>query len=173
MRRVIPLALAVCFAFSGCSQGRAQFELSSPAIVDGGELPVTYTCDGDSVSPPIDWTGEPDGTVSFAVLMDHQPGPGDWHWYWTMWDIPSSTHHLDVDSRGVGIAGTNSVNDLLGYAPPCSKGPGAKTYTITVFALSANANLPDASSVDRETLLTSLADITLATDTLTFTYTRG
>ena len=142
-------------------------------MTDGGELPATYTCDGDSTSPPLQWTGEPDGTVGYAILMDHQPGPGDWHWYWTVWGIPSATHSVEAGAVDTGITGTNSVNGNLEYAPPCSKGPGPKSYSIRIFALSAVPDLSDAAIVDRSTLLDAISGITLASDTLTFTYTRS
>lgn len=150
-----------------------EFSLTSPTIVDGGELPATYTCDGDSVSPPLAWSGEPSGTVGYAILMDHQPGPGDWHWYWTEWDIDAAVHSVGEGSIIEGAFGTNSVNDRLAYAPPCSKGPGPKSYTITIFALSEQPVLPDPTAVDRATLLDAVSDITLATDSIALTYTRS
>jgi Raf kinase inhibitor-like YbhB/YbcL family protein len=147
--------------------------VSSSAMEDGGTLPIDYTCDGSSMSPPIEWTNAPDGTQSFAVLMDHQPGPGDWHWYWTLWNIDSTTNELQAGSNGDATIGTNSVNGELAYTPPCSKGPGEKAYNITVYALSSEPELSDPSSVDRTALLDAIADITLASDTLTVTYTRS
>ena len=106
-------------------------------------------------------------------ILSHQPGPGDWHWYWTEWAIDATVHSLDEGSTTDGVFGTNSVNGQLSYAPPCSKGPGPKSYTIRIFALSADPNLPDPMAVDRATLLEAVSGITLGSDTLTVTYTRG
>ncbi|NDH48216.1 MAG: YbhB/YbcL family Raf kinase inhibitor-like protein, partial [Acidimicrobiia bacterium] len=172
------MTAAVCIASSSCASTQPadsaddsnQFSLSSPAFSNGGDLPAIYTCDGDSTSPPLQWSGEPLGTVGFAILMDHQPGPGDWHWYWTEWGIGPDVHSVAPGATVDGVFGTNSVNTDLAYAPPCSKGPGTKSYTITVFALSAQPELPDPRQVDRDTLLSALDAITLATDTLTITY---
>ena len=36
--------------------------LASPAIPPGGEIPSQYTCDGADISPPLRWSGAPDGT---------------------------------------------------------------------------------------------------------------
>ena len=150
-----------------------EFTVSSSAMEDGGILPIDYTCDGSSTSPPISWSNAPSGTESFAVLMDHQPGPGDWHWYWTLWNIDASTNELPSGSNGDAIVGTNSVNGELAYTPPCSKGPGAKAYNITVYALSGEPELSDPSNADRAALLDAIVGITLASDTLTVTYTRS
>lgn len=150
-----------------------EFTVSSSAMEDGGILPVEFTCDGSSTSPPISWSNAPSGTKSFAVLMDHQPGPKDWHWYWTLWNIDASTNELPAGSHGDAIVGTNSVNNELAYTPPCSKGPGEKAYNIRVFALSDELALSDPASVDRAALLNAIEGITLASDTLTVTYTRS
>ena len=151
----------------------SDFVVTSSAMTDGGTLPVQFTCDGASQSPPLSWAGAPSGTKSFAVLMDHQPGPGDWHWYWTLWGIPSSTSSIAAGTNGGATIGTNSVNGELTYAPPCSKGPGEKAYTFTVFALSSTPTITSASSIDRTALLAAIDDITLASSSLTVTYSRS
>ncbi len=69
--------------------------------------------------------------------------------------------------------GINSVNGEQIYAPPCSRGPGEKLYTITLYALSAVPNLPNPGKVDRDTLLAAIADITLAEVSMDLTYERG
>lgn len=177
------LAISAVVIVSACSTqssdvaddapAKSDFVVTSSAMTDGGTLPVQFTCDGASQSPPLSWSGAPSGTKSFAVLMDHQPGPGDWHWYWTLWGIPSSTSSIAAGTNGGATIGTNSVNGELAYAPPCSKGPGEKAYTLTVFALSDTPVISNASSIDRTALLAAIDDITLATSSLTVTYTRS
>ena len=149
------------------------FILTSSAVTNGGALPVEFTGDGASASLPLEWTGAPAGTKSFVVVMDHFPGPGDVKWYWTLYNIPANVHSLPKNASGIGVAGNNSVNRNLGYAPPHSKGPGAKTYFITVYALSAplEISLPPA-SVNRNVLLTAMKDHVLDSAQLKFTYDR-
>jgi hypothetical protein len=66
------------------------------------------------------------------------------------------------------------VNKDVGYAPPCSQGPGSMTYTIPVFALSGTPNLPRKSSaaVTRDSLLSAISNITISKAALDVTYTR-
>jgi phosphatidylethanolamine-binding protein (PEBP) family uncharacterized protein len=80
---------------------------------------------------------------------------------------------LPKNVQGVGTLGNNSVNRRLGYAPPHSKGPGAKTYVLTVYALSAPIQLsvPPA-EVNREVLLTAMKDLILDSAELKVTYDR-
>ena len=58
------------------------------------------------------------------------------------------------------------------YDPMCSKGPGLKTYHLTVYALSADPPAP-AAGMTRDALLAAVHDVTLATGTLDYTYERG
>ena len=180
---VAPAALLV-----GCSSGGAttadvpttaavaaaasSFTLTSPAMQQDGELPVEYTCDGESATPPLAWSGAPEGTVGYAVAMHHVPGPGDTHWYWVVYDLDASVQQLDAGAAPAGSLGTNSVNDRNEYAPPCSKGPGVKVYTFTVYALSAQPTLPAGTAVSRDVLLAAIEGSVLATATLDVTYDR-
>jgi Raf kinase inhibitor-like YbhB/YbcL family protein len=149
------------------------FLLTSSAVTNGGALPVEFTGDGASASPPLEWSGASAGTKCFAVIMDHFPGPGDVKWYWTLYNIPADVHGLPKNIRGIGTLGNNSVNRQLGYAPPHSKGPGAKTYFITVYALSApvEISLPPA-QVNRNVLLNAMKEKILDSAQLKFTYDR-
>lgn len=149
------------------------FLLSSPDVTEGGALPKEFTCDGASATLPLAWSGAPEGTQSFAVAMHHVPGPGDTHWYWLVYNIPANVAGLEKNSTGIGVLGNNSVNSKTIYAPPCSKGPGEKVYTYTVYALSAEPQFSvSASDVSRDVLLDAIKDITLASASLNVTYTR-
>ncbi len=149
------------------------FALTSPDVTEGGVLPAEYTCDGSSSTLALNWSGVPEGTVSYALIMHHVAGPDDVHWYWVMYNIPANISGLEKNSMGVGVLGINSVNDRTEYTPPCSKGPGAKNYTYTVYALSAEPqlNIP-ASQVTRAVLLDAIQNITLDSAELNVTYTR-
>jgi len=149
------------------------FTLGSSAIADDGALPIEYTCDGDSATLPLAWSGAPAETVSFAVVMHHAAGPDDVHWYWVLYTIPADVTSLSKSSSGIGTLGTNGVNGKLVYSPPCSKRPGEKVYTYTVYAISAlpQFSVP-ASQISRDVLLEAIEDITLASTELNVTYAR-
>ena len=147
------------------------FTLSSVAVQNGGMLPPTYTCDGSGDTLPLSWTNAPAATASYAIVMHHTAAADDVHWYWVLYNIPAAVTQLAPNSSGVGTLGTNSVNDRNEYAPPCSKGPGPKTYTYTIYALSAPAQF-DTPQVDRDTLLDAITTTTLASTTLDVVYSR-
>ena len=146
--------------------------MGSPAFRAGGDLPARYTCDGASLSPPVSWSGAPAGTVAYAVVIHHVAAPDDVHWYWVLYDVPATVDHIDEGVTPPAKVGTNSVNGRSEYTPPCSKGPGRKVYTVTVYALSAPPALPNPRVVNRAVLLAAIADRTLAVASIDVGYAR-
>ncbi len=149
------------------------FRLTSPAVADGGALPVEYTGDGESATLPLAWSGEPAGTRAFALVMHHVDPQGIAKWYWTLWNLPPDVHALAKNSVGIGTVGTNSVNHQLGYAPPHSAGPGPKTYVYTLYALSAMLELPvPPAEVTLDLLNAAMKGVVLGRADLSVVYTR-
>lgn len=149
------------------------FALTSSAVTEGGQLPKEYTCDGTSLSPPIQWSKAPAGTEGFAVIMHHLPGPGAQHWYWLVYNIPPTVSSLAAGETTIGIIGGNNHDSDAHYAPPCSKGPGPKRYSITVYALSGQPDIKGPPvSVTRDSLLAAIKPLTIDHARLNFIYTR-
>ncbi|MEI6715214.1 MAG: YHYH protein [Verrucomicrobiota bacterium] len=150
-----------------------QMVLTSSAVPESGVLPVEYTGDGAGISPPVEWKGGPPETKSYALVMHHIDPEGKAKWYWTLYNIPSDIRSLPKNAQGIGILGTNSVNDRIGYAPPHSKGPGPKTYIFTVYALSAEVKFSiPAAQVNRGALLGAIKDLVLDSAELKVAYSR-
>ena len=168
-----PATAAAVASTTTAASSVSTFTLTSPDMVAGGAMPVAFTCDGQSQSPSLAWTRGPTGTVGYAIAMHHIPGPGDTHWYWVVYNIPSTTTKVLAGGPAPGTVGTNSVNNQLAYAPPCSKGPGIKVYTLTVYALSAAPSFPSGTSVSRDVLLEAIKPITLASSSIDVTYDRS
>ena len=149
------------------------FPFSSSGVGANGLLDAKFTCDGDGVSPPFQWSDLPAGTKSLALTMHHLPGPGgDEHVYIVTWNIPATTKSLDAGQKNVGTWGVNTVNGRAEYAPPCSKGPGEKIYVVTLYALSAEPKLSVSGKVTRSDLLASIKDITLGSAAIDLRYAR-
>lgn len=140
-----------------------KFMLNSPVVEDLKNLPMEFTGDGEGISPPLEWIGAPSGTQSFALIMDHVTPNGDKKWYWTIYDIPAGVASLPKDSQRIGKIGTGFKGDA-GYEPPHSKGPGAKTYVITMYALSGPLNVNN--TPGREELIAAMKDKVLASSSL-------
>ena len=148
------------------------FALSSADVADG-RLSIECTCDGKSRAPALSWGTPPEGTKVFAVVMHHITRDNDTHVYMVLANIPAAARELKSGEASVGTWGQNTVNRKNAYAPPCSQGPGDKTYTITLYALSAEAKIPAGSPLTRDALLAAIKDTTLGTATLDVKYARA
>lgn len=149
-------------------------KLESPVVGAGDLLPVEFTGDGAGISPPLSWSGVPAGTKTYAILMHHIDPEGKTKWYWTLYNIPANTTSLVKNTKGVGTFGNNSIDREIGYAPPHSKGPGAKTYVITLYALSESLEitLPPA-QVSRDVVLAAMKGKVLGSSELKLVYSRN
>jgi len=149
-----------------------KFKLTSPAFEAGGKMPAEFTGEGDGVSPPVAWSGVPEGTKFYALQLCHKPMPNgdEVKSYWVVTNIPTTTTALEKNSKGVGKDGYNDKK-RTGYDPMNSKGPGPKEYHITMYALSAEPKF-DTDKTTRADLLKAIKGITLAETTLSYTYER-
>lgn len=162
------LTASPCFA--GASKTDEIFLVTCPTIERGGELDPKHTCDGDSVSPALNWTGVPAGTKSFALNLWHIAPDNERKVYWILYNIPGDVTHIPENNEDIGTMGYNDKG--LEYDPMCSKGSGVKTYNVTVYALSEEPTFTD-SKVTGDVFLEAVEGITLAEDTLSFTYERS
>lgn len=124
-----------------------QFQLSSPAFEHGGAIPAKYTCDGEGINPPLQFSAIPDGTVSLALIVEDPDAPGGTYDHWLVWNIPRAAEI--PEGRRPGISGTNS-DGKTGYHPPCPP-DGEHRYYFYVYALDADLHLnPGASRSELE-----------------------
>ena len=196
---IISALLLVSTASTASTTSNESLQISSSAFVNGGTLPVQFSCEGEGITPPLNWTGVPDGTKSLVMIMDHKPAPrpagqqGDMpppppasedatapkpknpdelRWYWTVYNISAATTAIS-NEQTVGTLGGNVVNERSEYAPPCSKGPGLKNYTFHLYALSTTLNMSQADIVSEATLRTSMRGSILDSDSLTVSFERS
>ncbi|WP_442753311.1 YbhB/YbcL family Raf kinase inhibitor-like protein [Methylocystis sp. JAN1] len=120
--------------------------LTSEAFSDGDVIPREYTCDGEDRSPPLKWTGAPEKTKSFVLLVDDPDAPNGTFHHWACYDIPA--HHAELVSDAGRPEGfedfRHGMNDFreLGYRGPCPpRGHGRHRYRFRLLALNC-AELP-------------------------------
>jgi phosphatidylethanolamine-binding protein (PEBP) family uncharacterized protein len=155
------------------AEKNSSLKLTSSAVKDGEVLPVEYTGDGASASPPLAWTGVPKGTQSLVLIMHHLDPEGKTKISWLMYDIDPKTTSIAKNATDFGKMGVSTVHNRVEYAPPHSKGPGEKKYVLTLFALSTKPDLSKAESpVTVDPVLAAMKGKILAASDLTVVYTR-
>ena len=130
---------------------------------------MKYTCYGENISPPLSWTGAPDGTLSFALIaedIDHsikRDGRGmvqgktvPWV-HWILYNIPANVTEIPEDIPTTtpvlpdGITQGNHDHKHPGYFAPCPPksivnigydfGEAAHRYRFILYALDKELGL--------------------------------
>lgn len=109
-------------------------ELTSAAFEPDQPIPQRYTCEGDDVSPPLAWDDPPEGTRSFALVVDDPDAPGRVFTHWVAWGIPSDRRNLDEGESPPGSGGNDFGRQ--GWGGPCPPpGHGRHRYVFRLLAL--------------------------------------
>ena len=119
--------------------------ITSPAFLEGELIPRRFTCDGDDISPPLNWTGIPENTRSLALICDDPDAPvGTWD-HWLLFDLPADSGGLpeavpDHPTLDNGAVHGNNSWGRPGYGGPCPPG-GTHRYFFRLYALDTRLEL--------------------------------
>ena len=87
------------------------FIITSPAFQQDRRIPDRFTCEGEDISPRLEWSGVPDSTGSFALsCLDPDAPPGTWV-HWVLYDLAVDARSLD---EGVPKSAQLENNTLQG-----------------------------------------------------------
>ncbi len=157
-------------------------EVTSTAFAQGEPIPNKYTGEGEDVSPPLSWSGLPEGTKELALICDAPDAPTAEPWVlWVIYKIPATTTGLlegippkpRLKKPAGALQGRNSwpSGKMIGYRGPMPPpGHGTHHYRFTLYAL--DVKLPVEPSESKKTLLEEISDHILAKGRLTGTYKR-
>ncbi len=120
--------------------------LSSPAFADGATIPTKFTCDGEGISPEVDWSGAPGATAALTLTVIDPDAGGFVHWL--VYDIPAASAGSLAENVGTGAgAPSQGANGRgkAGYTGPCPPS-GTHHYVFTLYALDRTLGLTGAPS---------------------------
>lgn len=121
--------------------------LRSPAINYGKEIPVKYTCDGNDISPPLNWTilEENPNIKSLLIVMFDPDAPHGTFIHWLIYNIPVNIRGLpeNIPPLKVIDQGVQARNDFgkIGYNGPCPPPGTIHRYYIRIYALDSMLNI--------------------------------
>ncbi|GAA3727825.1 hypothetical protein GCM10022402_05650 [Salinactinospora qingdaonensis] len=134
--------------------------VTSPMILAGETIPERYTCKGEGVSPPLSWSGLPDGVESIAVLIDDPEAVGGATVHWLVYGLDPANPELAEGSVPQPARQARNVSGEANYAAPCPVDDHEHEYRFTVYALDSELDLPEAAPLDEA--LRAIAAHTLA-----------
>jgi Raf kinase inhibitor-like YbhB/YbcL family protein len=152
--------------------------IQSSAFGAHGSIPRKHTCEGDDLSPPLAWQGEPSGTKSFALIIDDPDAPDPkapkttWV-HWVVYNVPAGTHALaEGASRKLPAGALDGKNDWkrTGYGGPCPP-IGRHRYFHKLYAL--DVELTDLHEPTKAQLEAAMRGHIVAQAELVGTYQKG
>lgn len=160
----------------------ATIELTSPAFANGQPIPQRFTGEGDDVSPPLRWSGVPEGTKELVILCDDPDSPTEQPWvHWVLYKVPPQTSELPEGverkehprfPRG-SVQGRNSwsTGHTVGYRGPMPPpGRGEHRYIFRIYAIKALMTME--SGITKEALIEEIIDHIIGYGELVGTYAR-
>lgn len=152
-------------------------ELRSPAFGSEETIPQKYTCDGENISPPLEWNDPPSGTQSFVLIFDDPDAERvvGYTWvHWTLFNLPAESRSLPeavLPDAGLPSGSQHGQNSFerLGYGGPCPP-DGTHRYFFKLHALDTVLDL--AAGASTEQLLQAMEGHILAQAELMGLYAR-
>lgn len=114
------------------------FMLKSSAFSDGERIPEEFARDGSNLSPPLEWSGAPEGTKSFLLVVEDPDAPRGMFRHWAVYDIPPGRQRLEEGAgrRGADLKqGANDFGNPTYDGPQPPEGHGTHRYRFRLAAL--------------------------------------
>jgi Raf kinase inhibitor-like YbhB/YbcL family protein len=133
-------------------------KLTSTAFTPSGSIPSRYTCEGADASPPLEWSGAPDGTRTFALIVDDPDAPDPAkpqrvYVHWVLYNIPATMSKLAENAAKGGLPqgaaqGSNDWGKQT-YGGPCPP-IGRHRYFFKLYALDSVLSLSNPTKAQLE-----------------------
>lgn len=154
------------------------FSLTSPAFGHEQSIPKKYTCEGEDISPPLQWDALPEGAKSLVLIVDDPDAPDPaapkmTYVHWVLYNIPASLRELPENVSTGDLQGAlDGVNDWKrpGYGGPCPP-IGRHRYFHKLYAL--DTRLPDLGRPSKTDVEQAMQGHVLAQAELVGTYEKG
>lgn len=150
--------------------------IESPAFKGNGEIPATYTADGDDRSPPLRWSGVPNDAKTLALIVEDPDAPSGTFVHWVVFNIPATIDHLAEGKQHRGdytdgtLQGRNGF-ERVGYGGPKPPAGESHRYVFRLYALDDRLQLEP--GVSREEVERALRGHVLASAEMTGRYGRN
>lgn len=160
----------------------SKFELIPHDFKNGQPLAVYHAWKAHNLpqkdvnkAPELSWSNAPEGTKSFALIMDDPDAPGKTWVHWVVFNIPATVHELSEKlgkKRTLPNGITQGINDFeqIGYDGPYPPVGAAHRYFFKLYALDTVLDIPAGST--KKTLEEAMKGHILATAQILGTYAR-
>lgn len=120
-------------------------KITSPVFGDQQKIPGKYTCVGENVNPPLEFSEVPQNAKSLAFIMDDPDAIGTTWVHWVVFNISPTVGGFAENSKPDGTESVTSFRSP-GYGGPCPP-EGVHRYFFKLYALDTMLDLKSDASV--------------------------
>jgi Raf kinase inhibitor-like YbhB/YbcL family protein len=151
--------------------------VTSSAFAPNGSIPKQYTCEGNNISPPLQWSGAPVNAKSLVLIVDDPDAPDPaaprMTWvHWVVYNLPAGGTGLPEAVKSLPAGTLEGLNDWprTGYGGPCPP-VGRHRYFFKLYAL--DVVLPDLGQPTKQKLEQAMKGHIVEQAQLIGTYQKG
>ncbi|OGH29433.1 MAG: phosphatidylethanolamine-binding protein [Candidatus Levybacteria bacterium RIFCSPHIGHO2_12_FULL_37_9] len=120
-------------------------KILSSAFNHNKRIPAKYTCDGENISPPLQFLEVPESAKSLVLIVDDPDAPSKTWVHWVVFNINPQT--AEVKENSVPQSGIEGMTDFgkPGYGGACPPS-GTHRYFFKLYALDTILDLPQSAT---------------------------
>ena len=139
-----PIAMAACGGGASVAPPApvpgttaASLTVTSRSFANRSTIPVDYSCDGADKSPQLTWSAPPEGTKSFAIVVEDPDMSSGAFVHWVVFNLPLETTSIAEGIDPASLGARVGINDFknVRYAGPCPPPHELHRYVFHVFAV--------------------------------------
>jgi hypothetical protein len=138
-------------AAASSAEPAASLRMESPSFQPNAAIPTRFSCDGQNISPALQWQSPPRGTRGLALILRDPDAPSGVFIHWLIYNLPPTLRGLpegavkQPELPDGSRQGRNSARSI-GYTGPCPPPGSVHRYIFTLYALDAQISLPAGAS---------------------------
>lgn len=141
----------------------------SSAFGDRQQIPPQYTCNGENINPPLEFSDIPQGTKSLILIVDDPDATIGTFVHWVVYNI--SPELREVKENSIPDDGEEGITSFgkTGYGGPCPPS-GVHRYFFKLYALNKTLSLEGIP--DKETIFKNMEGAIIAQSELVGLYSQ-
>lgn len=129
--------------------------ITSSAFANNGTIPTKYTCDGQSINPPLTFGEVPKNTKSLTMLMDDPDAPSGTFDHWVIYNIPPMIHEIVENTVPSGATQGLNGSGQEKYTGPCPPDREHR-YFFKLYALDTKLAFANPAKVNKQAVIAKM-----------------
>lgn len=147
---------------------KSTINITSQEFINGGTIPLKFSCDGDNVNPSLVFDRVPPDAKSLVLIVDDPDNGNTPFNHWLVFNMDPYITNIEENQIPSALLGTNDFDELR-YMGPCPE-VGSHKYYFRIYALDTMLSVEE--GIMRNELDNLMAGHILAKGEMYGTYSR-